>query len=104
MNFLRTTSNIYIPLETNFCHEYKFDIVTSKYALFGLDQLSKFHSFARKSVPMIQTLLSRMEGTIVMKRLKGTCWDLEPATEVVGDDVSLLLGGSEIDFPLFDLI
>ena len=39
-------------------------------APFNLDQLSKFRRIARKSVPMIRALSSRIEGTIVTIRLR----------------------------------
>ena len=51
----------------------------------GSDQLSKFHYFAQKSVPTIRQLLLQMEGTITMRKLRETYWDLEPAMGVAED-------------------
>ena len=44
-------------------------------ALFVSNQLTKFVIFARKSVLIIQTLSSRMEGIIVMRRPRETSWN-----------------------------
>ena len=57
-------------------------------ASFGLDQLSKLCHFARKSVPMIQLLSSRMKGTNTTRRLRETNWNLEMAVGVARDSGS----------------
>ena len=54
-------------------------------ALFGLCLLSKFCHFARKSVPIIRTLLSWTEGTITTRMLRRNCGGLEPTLGVAGD-------------------
>ena len=54
-------------------------------ASFSSDQLENFHHFPWKSVSMIRSLLSWTEGTIMMRRLKGTYWDQEPLSKVAGD-------------------
>ena len=59
-------------------------------ALFSLDPLTKFVTFARKSVSMIQALSSGTEGTIVMKRSRETCWILETVVDVTGDCNAIL--------------
>ena len=48
-------------------------------ASFGSNQLSKFRHFAQKRVPTIRSLLSRMEGTIMMRRPKRTNWHSKTA-------------------------
>ena len=54
-------------------------------ALFRSNLLSKFCHFVRESVLIIWAFSSQTEGTIMMKRLKGTCSDLEPIVGVAGD-------------------
>ena len=54
-------------------------------APFGYDLLAKFRHFTRKSVPTIRSLLSQTEGTITMRKSRGTYWDLEPVIGVAED-------------------
>ena len=46
----------------------------SNKAPFGSDQLSKFCHFAQKCVVSIRAFLSRIEGTITKRRLRGINW------------------------------
>ena len=59
-------------------------------APFSSDQLAKFVVFGRQSVPMTLALSLRTEDTIVTRRSRGTCWDLEPVVGVARDSGATL--------------
>ena len=55
-------------------------------ALFSSDQFTKFVVFAQKCVPMIRALSLGTEGTILKRRSRRACWNLEQAMGVARDD------------------
>ena len=59
-------------------------------AMFDSDPLTKFVFSTRESVSMIWALSSQIEGTIVTRRSRGTCWNLEPAVGVDGNGSATL--------------
>ena len=69
-------------MENIFHHKY----VPQNKASFDSNQLAKFFVSAQKSMPTIQTFSSRTDGTIVMRRPRGSGWDPKPVVGMDGDN------------------
>ena len=86
--FLQTTPNIdilYTVGKNFFSKSMDSRSLPQNKAPFGLNQLSKFCYFARKSLPTIWTLSSQTKGIVGMRRPRETCWSQEVPSKLVGE-------------------